>query len=250
MASVDREHAVSRAFVEMADTLVREFDVAELMQRLVDYCTELLAIDAAGLLLRDQRGGLQLMATTSEATRMLELFQVQVDEGPCLQTIQTGVPVFVADMEQVGDRWPRFAPAALRTNFRAVHALPLRLRDDVLGALNLFGRAAGTLPEADVELAQALADVACIGILQARAIAHSEMLVEQLEGALTSRLTIEQAKGMIADRGGLSMDQAFALLRARARNTNAHLSAVAAAVVEGRVKIEDLQRTRQPLDPK
>jgi transcriptional regulator with GAF, ATPase, and Fis domain len=236
----DRAQAVNRAFVEMADTLVRDFDVAELMARLIDHCIDFLDVDEAGLLLKDQRGGLQLMASSSEATHFLELFQLQVNEGPCLEAVTAGRAVLVSDLREALDRWSQFGPAAIRTGFLAVHAVPLRLRETILGALNLFSGAAGPMRAADVDLAQALADVACIGLLQARAITHGEVVMEQLEGALTSRVIIEQAKGVLAGRGTLTMDGAFGLLRAHARRTNQRLTDVAAGLVEGRLTAADL----------
>lgn len=235
MSTDNRDAALTRAFVELADTMVSDFDVTDLLQRLVDHCVELLPADAAGLLLSDQRGTLQLMASSTEASRLLELFQLQSDEGPCLDAFHSGDQVIVPDLAAVADRWPRFAAAAREQSFSAVHAMPLRLRDDVIGAMNLFNTEPQSLTHEDIEVAQALADVATIGILQERAIQHNEVLVEQLQGALNSRVIIEQAKGVVADAGTLDMDEAFNRLRRMARNTNTRLADVARDVVEGRI---------------
>jgi GAF domain-containing protein len=232
-----REKELADAFVDLADTLVGDFDVADLLYRLVEHSVHLLDVAQAGLLLSDQRGRLQLMASSSEKTKLLELFQLQADEGPCMESYRTGSQVAVADLDQVAKRWPSFVPAALGHGYRAVHAFPLRLRQNIIGALNLFNTEPGDLAEDDRHVAQALADTATIGIIQERAIARSEIVVEQLEGALRSRVVIEQAKGVLAERETLSMDAAFALLRTHARNTGTRLTELAHQVVTGTVLI-------------
>ncbi|GAB3434989.1 GAF and ANTAR domain-containing protein [Flindersiella endophytica] len=211
----------------MADTLVDEYDVVELLHRLARNCVDLLGASAAGLLLSDQRHGLQVMAASSERTRLLELLQLQADEGPCVDAYRLGEPVNVEDLEQAQQRWPTFAPEALREGFRSVHAVPLRLRRQIIGALNLFGDQPGPLGEQDLTVARALADTATIGILQERAIRRSEVLTEQLQGALNSRITIEQAKGVLSHAGQIPIDEAFERLRAYARNHRLRLTAVA-----------------------
>lgn len=230
-----RENALALAFVSLADTLVSAFDVTDLLHSLVGHCVELLDADAAGLLLTDQRGGLQVLASSSEQARLLELFQLQADEGPCLECFRTGQPVSVSDLAESAARWPQFAAAAVSSGYAAVHAIPLRLRADVIGALNLFSTHPGALPADDLKVAQALADVATIGILQERAIHHGEVVVEQLQGALNSRVIIEQAKGLLAEAGRLDMDAAFDALRGMARRTNSLLASVASDLVEGRL---------------
>jgi transcriptional regulator with GAF, ATPase, and Fis domain len=246
MDMVGRENALTRAFVALADTLVRDFDVADLLHSLVEHCVTLLDADAAGLLLSDQRGGLQVLASSSEQAHLLELFQLQADEGPCLECFRTGEAVSVPDLAEMTDRWPQFTSAASTAGYAAVHALPLRLRSDVIGALNLFGGETGDLPEGDLEVAQALADVATIGILQERAIHHGEVVVEQLQGALNSRIVIEQAKGLLAEAGGLDMDEAFAAMRQMARRTNSLLAQVARDLVEGRLEARAVLSERTP----
>jgi GAF domain-containing protein len=219
-------------FVELADTLVDDFDVIDFLHVLTERCVALLGVSAAGLLLTDQRGALQLVAASSERTRLLELFQLQTDQGPCLECFRTGRPVSVTNLPTAG-RWPRFTAAAAEVGFAAVHALPMRLRDEVIGALNLFDVDPSTLDEATLRIGQALADVATIGLLQQRAIHRREVLAEQLQAALHSRILIEQAKGVLAERMHLDLDDAFTLLRSGARSHNRRLSELAQAIVNG-----------------
>src|SRR6266704_4414534 len=190
-------------------------------------------VSAAGLLLADPRGELRVVAASSEAARLLELFQLQNDQGPCLDCFRTGRPVAAADLAAAAPRWPRFAPAARRAGFAAVQALPMRLREQVIGALNLFRADPGAFAPASVRVGQALADVATIGLLHERGMRHSDILNEQLQTALNSRVLIEQAKGKLAERLGVDMDQAFALLRDRARAGNRRLSDLARAFIDG-----------------
>jgi transcriptional regulator with GAF, ATPase, and Fis domain len=232
-AAVGKELQLSEAFVALADSLVADYDVADLLHRLADHCVRLLDVAAAGLLLADQRGSLQVVAASSETSRLLELFQLQHDQGPCLDCYHTGTAVTVPDVDLATDLWPIFAAETHAAGYRSVHALPMRLRDDVIGTLNLFGTLPGPLADADARIGQALADVATIAILQERAIRHQEMLAEQLQRALTSRIMIEQAKGVLAERGKLDMDQAFNRLRRYARNTNTRLTDLACGIVDG-----------------
>ncbi|HEX3813542.1 MAG TPA: GAF and ANTAR domain-containing protein [Mycobacteriales bacterium] len=228
-----REQQLTKAFVQLADTLVSDYDVTDLLHGLSEHCVDLLQASSAGLLLTDNRGNLQLLASSTEATRLLELFQLQTDEGPCLDCFRTGKPVEVPDLAAAVDRWPRFTPAALDNGYAAVHALPLRLRTETIGALNLFGATTGSIPADDLRVAQALADVATIGILQERAIHHSEIIIEQLQGALNSRIIIEQAKGVLAQQANIDMDEAFRRLRSQSRKTNTRLTMVARDLIEG-----------------
>jgi hypothetical protein len=227
-------------FVELADTLIDDFDVIDFMHVLIDRSVELLDIDAAGLLLADQHGRLQVIASSNEHVRLLELFQLQNDEGPCLDAFANGTGVSAPDLATADDRWPRFAPAAVAAGFVAVDALPMRLRDQVIGALNLFRNHAGTLPGTALGTARALADVATIGLLQERAIRRQEVVTEQLQAALHSRVVIEQAKGLIAERLGIDMEAAFVALRGYARSHNQKLSEVAGMVIAGRIATRDL----------
>ena len=227
------ERLVAEAFVELADTLVDDFDVLDFLHQVTVRCAQVLGVSAAGVLLADQRGALRVAAASTEQTRLLELLQLQDDEGPCPECFHTGRPVAIADLSLVADRWPRFATAAREAGFVSVHALPMRLRTDVIGALNLFGAKPGLLDEDTIRLGQALADVATIGLLQARTIRHREVLAEQLQTALNSRIIIEQAKGVLAERHQLDMAQSFSLLRDTARNSNRRLSELARLVADG-----------------
>jgi ANTAR domain/GAF domain len=223
---------LSDTFVGLADTMVDDFDVIDFLHILTDRSVRLLSVSAAGVLLADPRGALRVAAASSEEAGLIELFQIQNDQGPCLDCFRTGQPVTAADLAGLGQRWPRFAAAATQAGFGAVDALPMRLRDQVIGALNLFSERTGPLGPADLRIGQALADVATIGLLQERNVRRAETLAEQLQVALNSRVTIEQAKGKLAERTGLDMDQAFTLLRQHARSTNQRLTDVARYVID------------------
>lgn len=229
------ETELARTFVALADTMVAEFDIVELLQRLVEDTVRVLDTAQAGLLLADATGRLQLVASTSEQTRLLELFQLQADVGPCLEAFSTGQPVLVADLAHVSERWPEFAEKAAASGFRSVHALPLRLRSETIGAMNLFNTSVGALSEDGLAIGQALADIATIGILQQRALARREVLNEQLQVALNSRVIIEQAKGVLAERGSVDMAESFNRLRAYARSHSQRLVDTARAVVDGSI---------------
>ena len=232
-SSNEREELISRAFVTLADTLVDDYDVIDLLDRLVGFCVELLPAEAAGIVLGDARRELRAVAASDEAAQVVELLQLQADEGPCLDCFQTASPVKVADLSAAADRWPMFVAAVeQRSHFHSVHALPLRLRGRAIGALNLFGAIPAALPQLDLALGQALADVATIGILQERAIRRGDVLSEQLQVALNSRVVIEQAKGALAQHGGLSTEKAFERLRQYARSHELRLSELARRVAE------------------
>jgi hypothetical protein len=224
---------LSDTFVELADTMVADFDVIDFLHLLTDRSVALLAASAAGVVLADPRGELRVAAASSEQAELLELFQLQNDQGPCLECFRTGRPVTAADLADATQRWPRFAQAAVQAGFRTVEALPMRLRDQVIGALNLFRAEAVPLDPADLRIGQALADVATIGLLHERNVRHSETVAEQLQAALNSRVMIEQAKGKLAERLGVDMDRAFTMLRDYARNSNQRLTDVARTFIEG-----------------
>lgn len=230
---VSRETLLAKTLVELADTLVADFDVVELLTVLTDGCVDVLDVAAAGLMLVAPDGDLRVMASSSEAIRVLELFEIQAREGPCLDCYRTGQPVLGAELSTALERWPAFAPEALAAGFRSVHALPMRLRGTVIGALNVFHVDSGGMRRADVAAAQAMADVATIAILQHRAMSEAQVVNEQLNHALNSRVVIEQAKGMLAERLGIEIDQAFARLRHHARTHNLHLVDVARDIVAG-----------------
>lgn len=229
---VDSYEQLANAFVGLADTLVAEYDVIELAQQLIDSSMTLLPIAAAGILIRDSHGDLQVIASSSEQTRLLELLQVEVDVGPCLLAYRSGNQVLIDDLSVDPQRWPAFAERAADYNFRSVSALPLRLRDERLGALNLFRTETGAFSSTHIAIGQALADVATIGILNQQTLVHSELINQQLQSALNTRVIIEQAKGVLAERGNVDMDQAFVLLRSHARRTHQRLADVARTVVE------------------
>jgi transcriptional regulator with GAF, ATPase, and Fis domain len=231
MSAESRESAVAEMFVRLTDTMVDDYDVVDLLDQLVTACVRILDVTAAGLLLDDQRGNLTLVACSSEESRLLELFQLQNDQGPCLDCVRTGRAVISGDLETDEDLWPLFVPAARSAGFRSVAALPLRLRAQIIGGLNLFMNDPREVPVADRRLAQALADVATIGILQQRSIHRGHVLSEQLQAALTSRVVIEQAKGILAERNNLTMEGAFDALRRHARDHNMKLTDVATSVV-------------------
>jgi len=226
-----RESVLARTLVELADSLVDDFDVVELLTTLTDRCVDVLDVAAAGILLMSAEGELQVLASSSESLRLLELFELQAEEGPCLDCFRTGEPVVNQDLAVVNGRWPRFAPEALAADFRSVHALPMRLRGSVIGALNLLHSEPGDMRDADVVAAQALADVATIAILQHRAAAEAQRLNDQLNLALNSRIAIEQAKGVLAERGNIDMERAFAMLRTHARHNGRRLVDVANEVI-------------------
>lgn len=230
-----REALLAQTMVDLADTLVDDFDVVDLLTMLADRCVKVLDVSAAGLMLLAAEGDLRVVASSSEEMRVVELFEIQSAEGPCLDAYRTGEAVVNQNLDAVGGRWPQFVPVALQAGFRSVHAVPMRLRGDVIGALNLFRADAGVLEPDEVLVGQALADVATIGILQHRAASEANRVTEQLNHALRSRIVIEQAKGMLAERSRLDMQQAFGWLRDHARSHNLLLVDVARAIIDGTV---------------
>jgi hypothetical protein len=236
-----RKHsAETAAFVSIANTLARGYDAVDLFSGLTTHCADLLGIASAGLLLADGHGTLHLMAASSEKTRDLELFQLQRQEGPCLDSYHHGTPVSVPDLARERDRWPQFVAAATTAGFASVHALPMRLRDAALGTLGLFGTEPGALDEEDLALGQALADVASIALIAERAAGDPDAINDRLQDALHNRIVLEQAKGLLAELGDLDIDEASALLRRYARSRDQRLSDVAAAVVAGEPAARDV----------
>ena len=234
---MSREALLVRTLVELADTLVDDFDVVEALTCLADRCVDLFDISAAGVMLVSADGDLRVVASSSEAMRVVELFELQAQEGPCPECFRTGRPVIDADLAAGEHSWPAFAPVAIQAGFRSVHAEPMRLRGETVGALNLFDAEAGGLDEADALVGRALADVATIAVVQHRIARHAQVVTEQLNHALNSRLVIEQAKGVLAERTGLDMDRAFSQLRSYARNNNFRLSDVAQSLIDGRLDL-------------
>ncbi|MGQ0615871.1 MAG: GAF and ANTAR domain-containing protein [Acidimicrobiia bacterium] len=241
-----REALLARTFVELADTLVDDFDVVELLTLLTDRCVEVLDASAAGLMLVSPEGDLRVVASSSEAMRMLELFELQAQEGPCLDCYRTGEPVINADLQTIDGRWPRFAPEAIDAGFRSVHALPMRLRSVVIGSLNLFRAEEGEMSDADVLAGQALADVATIALLQHRVVLEVQTVNEQLNYALNSRIVIEQAKGMLSERAGVNLEEAFSRLRGYARRNNARLLDCGQRFIDGTLTVVDIELADPP----
>jgi GAF domain-containing protein len=223
---------LSDLFVEVADTLVDDFDLVLFLQRLSQHVAVVSEANAVGLMLADHGGELRFMAASNESGAMLDLLQLQTHEGPCLDCYVSGEPVVDADLAGAVDRWPVFAPAALEAGFSAVHAFPMKLRDTVLGTVNAFCAAQTTLGDDERRVIQGLADIATIAILQERAIARAEAVTEQLQSALNSRVVIEQAKGALARIEGVTVDEAFEIMRSRSRTTRRRLVDVAAEVLE------------------
>ena len=240
---MSRESLISDTFVQLADTLVADFDIIDLLSMLVDRCVELIEADAAGILLADANGNLRVMAASSEQARLLELFQLQNEQGPCVESFTSGQPVNCTELRDNGQRWPRFTPYAVDAGFECVYALPLRLRDTVIGALNLFKERAGPIAAADITLAQAFADVASVAILQDQAARESRVRDLHLPNALYSRVVIEQAKGMLSEGGQIEMGDSFNLLRTYARTNHLQLTRVAEEVVAGTLNFSTLAAT-------
>lgn len=235
-----RESLVSQTFLQLADTLVADFDIIDLLTMLTDRCVELVDADAAGILLADRDGNLRVMAASSEQARLLELFQLQNEEGPCLEAFSSGQAVISTELRSTLEQWPRFTPYAVGAGFESVYAIPMRLRSTIIGALNLFRAEVGPMPEADERLAQALADVASIAILHDQTAREAQIREGHVQHALDSRVVIEQSKGILAERAHIDMATAFDLLRAHARNHNLQLTVVAAEVVAGTLVLDDL----------
>jgi GAF domain-containing protein len=233
---ITNENLLIRTLVELADNLVDDFDVVDLLTLLADRCVEVLDVAATGVMLAAPSGALQVVASSSEAMRVLELYELQADQGPCVDCYATGEPVVNVNLAAVDTRWPRFAAQAVAAGFRSAHALPLRLRGRTIGALNMFRTDQGTLDSSDVTAAQALADIATIAIIQHQVTVDTQTLNLQLSQALNSRIVIEQAKGKVSQAANIDMDRAFQRLRAHARNHNLRLSQLAADIAAGTIE--------------
>lgn len=236
-----RETRVLSAVVSLVDSLLDDFDVVDLLTELTERCAELLDIASAGFLLADPLHRLHLVAATSEQTRDIELFQLQAEQGPCIECYRTGEPVVVADISAQTDRWPRFAPAATEAGFASVHAVPMRAAGVVLGALNLFDTRPGGLGEADRLVAQTLAHIACVAVLQEHPPTRATV-VSPLRSALVGRVIVEQAKGFVSEVLGVSMDEAFRLIRVHSRMRGEHLTDVARRLMRDRYTRPELVR--------
>jgi GAF domain-containing protein len=235
-----RESLLIATLVELADNLVDDYDVIDVLTVLTNRCVEAVDVDAAGVMLASPAGELQFIASSSEEMRVLELFQIQADEGPCVDCYRDGLAITNHALSESDGRWPLFTPKALAYGFRSVHSLPMRLRGRTIGALNLFRTHQGTLTEEDAGMAQGLADVATIAILQHRSTLDATVLNAQLNNALNSRIIIEQAKGMVRQSTNCAMDEAFSRLRNHARNHNEGLTDVATRVISNSIRPSDL----------
>ena len=235
------EHRLAEAFVAVADTLVTGFDVADLFSDLAAACVELLGVTAAGLMLVDADGQVRMMASSSERSRLIELMEVQRDEGPGLDCFRAGVLVPAADLADRRARWPLFTEKALGSGFGAAYALPMRLRQQTIGALTLFHREPNVVTGTTLGLAQALANASTIAILQQRAIAECAEIAAQLQQGLNSRVLIEQATGLLAGREKLELSAAFILMRRYSRGTGERLADVAGAVIADELDMDKLR---------
>jgi len=235
-----REALLVRTLVELADNLVEDFDVIDVLTVLSDRCVEVLDVDSAGVMLAAPGGELQVVASSSVAMRGLELFELQANEGPCVDCFISGSPIVNLELSAVDDRWPQFARRAVADGFHSVHALPMHLRSTTVGALNMFRMAPGSLRAEDVVVAQALADVATIAIIQHQVSVDAAVLNSQLSEALNSRIIIEQAKGKVSEASGLDMDRSFQRMRNHARNHNLRLTELARGIAEGTTSIVGL----------
>ncbi len=248
LKALTRQALTATTFVEIVDTLVDDFDVIEVLTVLTSRSVELLEAAAAGILLVDTTGQLRVIGASTEQVGLLELFQIQNDQGPCLDCFHSGSVVSEANLG-ASTLWPQFAEECVRAGFPSVCAVPLRLKDLILGCLNLFMSEPVQLSEGEILLAQALADVACIAIVQDQATREAAVREGHLQHALSSRIVIEQAKGMIAERGGLDMDESFARLRAFARSSNRGLTEVAEALVGGTIGLDTVVSGRRVPPP-
>jgi GAF domain-containing protein len=237
MAMISRAGRVSAAFVKIAGTLVAEFDVFDLLQNLVNESVEIVGAAAAGLVLADPAGELQVMASTSDGSQLMETLQLEAGAGPCVDCFRTGAVVAIHDIADQASQWPLFQSSALSQGFRSLHAVPMRLRRRTIGAMNLFGSDIGPLTSENAAIAQAFADVATISIIQERAARENALINDQLRRALNSRILIEQAKGVIAQSSQVDMQTAFARLRSYARSHNQTIYETAEKVVNLRITL-------------
>jgi ANTAR domain/GAF domain len=247
---MEREQRVVETFITLADTLVDSYDLIDFMQTLAERSVELLDVTAAGIMLADPDGKLRHIACSSEQMRLVELFELQLEEGPCFDAYNDHVPINCDSLHDAEARWPGFAPHAREGGFDAVSAVPMRLRADVIGALNLFSSRSAAMTHHDLALAQAMADIATIGILQERTIHDSRAFSAQLEVALESRIVIEQAKGIVAEHDRVSVDEAFQRIRRFARHHNRLLSDTARQIITGDLPSQALTTaSSQPRTP-
>lgn len=243
VAPAERERSMVRAFVDLAGGLVGDFDVQDLLHRLAEHCVRLVdSMSACGVMLLDRTNVLSVVAAFPDVGRALDVAQLEVGDGPCLECVRTGRGVHSTDLIEDGARWPRWSRLAVARDFRTVYATPLRLGDQIIGTLNLFGPSPTDSTEQDLLIIRALADVATITILQQRSVSRAAALNTQLQTALASRIAVEQAKGVLSESLGVDMDEAFTILRHNSRSTNTKLTVLAGYLASGRIKAAELQR--------
>jgi GAF domain-containing protein len=245
-----QENRLLETFVTLADTLVDHYDIIDFLQTLAERCVDLVDVSAAGIMLADTQGALRHAASSNEQMRFVELMELQLEEGPCFDAFRTQAPVICASADHAAQLWPRFAPNLIEKDFEAVSAVPMRLRAEVIGSLNLFSSEPRALGDDDIQVVQAMADIATIGILQERSIRDAHAFSTQLELALESRIVIEQAKGIVAERSHIGVDDAFERVRGFARAHNRLLSETARQIIDGSLDVETLTATgRAPSRP-
>lgn len=237
MNEMSREQRINEAFVKVADTLMNSYDVVDLLATLVDECVDLLDIEAGGLLIADDAGDLQLIASSSEDAEFVEVMQLAAGAGPCVECYETGESLSVGDIG-TAEKWPEFREEALQRGFLSVHAVPMRVRGELIGAMNLLGAQKGEMSERDARLAQALADVSVIGILQERSLREPRMIKDQVQFALDTRVVVEQAKGVLAQKRSVGMNEAFQMLRGHARENKMPLRSVAEKVIDRSIDVD------------
>ena len=245
---MSREQDLLAAVIEFADTFTDEYDVVEFLHRLAERCVELVGASEAGIMLADRDGTLRYVASSSERMRLIELFELQQAEGPCVDAFRAGQAVQSVLSADADTRWPILAPHAREVGFASVAAFPMRLRNEVIGALNLFSANPEVLTAENQQVAQALGDIATIGILQERVVSDAHVVTIQLEAALESRVVIEQAKGIVAERNFVSVDVAFSMLRTYARTQNRLLNQTAMDVIDGTLPanaLTDIEASRR-----
>lgn len=226
MASVTAER-LAEILVRIADTLADDFDLMDFLYQLMRDAAELLDAGEVGLMLADAKGNLQFVAASHERTQTLELFELQLDEGPCVDAFATGAAVTDVDLATAGGRWPDFAARAVAAGFATVHALPMRLRSQVIGALNVFTTPDRVVAPVELSILQALADLTTIALLRERALQEATILASQLQTGFDNRLVIERAKGALAQLHGIDAEDAFEIMRSYARRNRHKITDVA-----------------------
>jgi GAF domain-containing protein len=230
--TLSREAQLSSLLVRLADTLSEDIDLVELMTVLAEGTVSILAVDEAGVVLADPRGSLRVVASSSERMRDLELYEMQNQDGPCLECFSRGEAVLNVHLDANGDdRWPHFGPRARQVGYRVVHAFPIRHRATTIGMVNAFATGGADLTPDEIQVGEAMAQMAAIGLLHQRAVLDRQTVIEQLEHALDARVTVEQAKGVLSERLGTSLLDAYGLLRNYARRNATPVTSVAAAVL-------------------